>query len=115
MPAGTPGHHLERDALLVQEQRFLAAAIEHERVAPLQPRDDLAFARLLGEQVADRLLRHRLRRRGADVDQLGAALARASAAAARRVVVDDDVGRAAGSSRPRTVMRPGSPGPAPIR
>jgi len=42
-------HDLERDALLVQEQRFLSAAVEDERVAPLQARDGLAFARLLGE------------------------------------------------------------------
>ena len=58
--------------MLVQEQRLFAAAIEDERVAPLQPRNELAFARLLDEQIADRFLRHRLRRRGADVDQLGA-------------------------------------------
>ena len=69
---GNAGHDLERHALLVQEQRFLAAAVEHERVAPLQPRDRLALARLLGEQVADGFLRHRLRARRADVDQLGA-------------------------------------------
>jgi hypothetical protein len=56
----------------VQEQRLFAAAIEDERVAPLQARDGLAFARLLGEQVIDRFLRHRLGRRGADVDELGA-------------------------------------------
>ena len=52
----------------MQEQRFFAAAIEHERIAPLQPRDNAAFARLLGEQVADGLLRHGLRRGRADVD-----------------------------------------------
>ena len=62
------GHDLERHALLVQEQRFGAAAVEHERIAPLQPRDDLALARLLGEQVADRFLLERLRRGDADVD-----------------------------------------------
>ncbi len=35
---GNSGHDLEADALLVQEQRFGAAAIEDERVAPLEPR-----------------------------------------------------------------------------
>ena len=44
------GHDLERNALLVQEQRFLASAIEDERVAPFQPRHELAFARFLDEQ-----------------------------------------------------------------
>ena len=45
--------------------------IEHERIAPLQPRDGLAFARLFGEQIADRFLLERLRRRDADVDLFG--------------------------------------------
>ena len=44
------GDDLEGHALLVQEQRFGAAAIEHERVAPLEPRDHLALARLFGER-----------------------------------------------------------------
>jgi hypothetical protein len=56
----------------VQEQRFLAAAIEHERVAALQPRHHAAFARFLGDEQADRFLRHWLARRAADVDQFGA-------------------------------------------
>ena len=50
------GHDLERNALLVQEQRFDAALIEDERVAPLEPGDQLAFARLLGDEVADGFL-----------------------------------------------------------
>ena len=48
---GNPGrdarHHLEADALFVEEQRFGAAAIEDERIAPFQPRNRLALARLL--------------------------------------------------------------------
>ena len=59
------GHDLERDAVLVQEQRFLAAAIEQERIAPLEPRDDLSLARFFHEQVVDRFLVERLRRRRA--------------------------------------------------
>ena len=47
------------------------AAIEHERIAPLQPRHRLALARLLREQVADRFLFERLRRGEADVDLFG--------------------------------------------
>ena len=63
--------HLEAHALFVQEQRFLAAVIEQERIAPLEPRHGLAFARFLGQQVADRFLIARLGRGAADVDPLG--------------------------------------------
>ena len=85
-------NHLEGDALLVQEQRLFPAAIEDERIAPLQPRDGLAFARLLGEEVVDRFLRHRLRRCRADVDQLGARPGMRQQPAGDEVVVDDHVG-----------------------
>ena len=47
---------LEGHALLVQEQRFLAAAIEDERIAPLEPRDELAFAGLFRDQEVDGVL-----------------------------------------------------------
>ena len=75
--AGTPigrwhaRDDLERNALLVQEQRFDSALVEHERVAPLEPGDQLALARLLGDQIADGFLIETLRRRAADVDPLG--------------------------------------------
>ena len=45
------GHDLEGDALLVQEDRFLAAAVEEERIAPLEADDDLALAGLLGRRA----------------------------------------------------------------
>jgi len=45
--------------------------VEHERVAPLQPRHHFALARFLGEEIADRFLLERLRRRAADVNGLG--------------------------------------------
>ena len=92
-PRESPGTTSNGIALLVQEQRFLAAAVEHERIAPLQPRDGLAFARLLREQVADRFLLERLRRRRADVDVLGVRRAPAQQPRVDVVVVDDDVGR----------------------
>ena len=66
-----PGTTSKRNALFVEEQRFLAAAVEHERIAPFQPDDGLALARLLREQEADRFLLERLRRGGADIDLLG--------------------------------------------
>jgi hypothetical protein len=72
-PRRNAGHDFERNALLVQEERLFAAAAEDEGVAPLQPRDDLAFARLLPEQDADRLLLRGMRRRGPDLEQLGVA------------------------------------------
>ena len=40
---GDARHHLEANALFVQEQRLGAAAVEHEGIAPLEPRDHLAF------------------------------------------------------------------------
>ena len=93
MPAGMPGTTSKRDALLVQEQRFGAAAVEHERVAPFQPRDRLALARLLREQVADRFLLERLRRGDADVDLLRVGARVAQQPRVDEVVVQHDVGR----------------------
>ena len=78
--------------MLVQEQRFLAAAIEHERIAPLQPRDDLALARFFDEQVVDGFLIERLRRREADVDLLGVLARIAEQPRVHEVVVEHDVG-----------------------
>ncbi len=92
MPAGTPGTTSNGHAVFLQEERLFAAVVEDERVAPLEPRHELALARLLGDQVADRLLRHRLGRRGADVDQLGAAPRVQQQPRRHEVVVDDHVG-----------------------
>ena len=95
------GHDLEGNALLVQEDRFLAAAVEHERIAPLQPHHRPAFARLLREQVGDCILVERLGGGRADVDPLRRrrALA-ASSRASHAMVVDDDLRRGAGSRGP---------------
>ena len=87
------GNDLERYALLVQEQRLFAAAVEHERVSPLQPHDRPTLARLFGQQKADGVLIERFRRRRSDVDQLGARLREAQQAAVHAMVEDDDVGR----------------------
>ena len=60
---GRPGNrqrhawdHFERNAILVKEHRFLAAAVEQERIAPLEPHHHLVLARLLGEQKGDGVL-----------------------------------------------------------
>ena len=90
---GNAGHDLEGDALLVQEQRLLAAAVEHERVTPFQPDDRPALACLLGQQKADRILVERLRRGGPHVDQLGARLRQPQQPPMHAMVVDDDVRR----------------------
>ena len=103
-------HDLERDALLVQEQRFLAAAVEHERVAPLEPHDGLALARLLGEQEADRVLIERLRRRGADVDPLGVRPGQAQQRAGGRGGRRRPRRRPARQRWPRTLMSDGIAG-----
>ncbi len=87
------GHDLEGDALLVQEQRFFAAAVEEERIALLQPGHDLALAGLLGEQEADGVLVGVLTGRAADVDPLGVARRQVEHARMHRAVVDHHVGR----------------------
>src|SRR5207247_6101776 len=61
-------HDLEWDALLMEKERFGSAAVEDERVAPLQARDGLALTRLLDQQITDRFLLQRLGRRAAEVD-----------------------------------------------
>ena len=61
-------HDFKPDALLVQEQRFRRAAVEHERVAPFQPRHGFALTRFLDKQKRDGVLFRRLRRCAADVD-----------------------------------------------
>ena len=90
-------HHFVSHALLVQEQRFLAALIEQERIAPLEPRHRLAFARLLREQVADRILIARLGRGAADVDALGVLRRDVQQIGMHEVIEDHDVRAAAGS------------------
>ena len=113
--AVTPGTTSNGMPLLVQEQRFLAAAVEHERVAPLQAHDRLALAGLLGEQQADGVLLERLRRRRADVDALGVRPAPAATGAGAPDGRRRRRPPPRGSLRPRTVMSEGSPGPAPTR
>ena len=78
---GNAGNDLEPHPLLVQEQRFGAAAVEDERIAPFQARDRLPLARLFREQIADRFLLERLRRGDADVDFLRVRRWRAAAGA----------------------------------
>ena len=90
---GNARDDLEADPLLVQEQRFRAAAIEDERVAPFQPRDCLAFARLLRQEIADRFLFERLRRRAADVDFLRVWPGVSQQPGVNQMVEEDDVRR----------------------
>ena len=85
-------HHFVAHALLVQEQRFFAALIEQERIAPLQPRHGLAFARLFGEQVADGILIARLGRGAADVDALGVLRRSVQQIGMHEVIEDHHVG-----------------------
>ena len=85
------GHDLEGDALLVQEDRFLAAAVEEERIAPLEADDDLALAGLLGDEQADRVLLAGLRGGGADVDALRVRRRHRQQARVDEVIVDHHV------------------------
>ena len=54
--------------MFVKEQRFLAAAVEDERIAPLQADDGLAIPGLLREEKTDRVLLEWLGRGRADID-----------------------------------------------
>src|SRR4029453_15942598 len=88
-------HHLERNAVLVKEQCLLAATIEDERIAPLQPGDKFSFARFLEQQIADGVLRRgRLRGSRADVDELGALPRILQQPRGNKMFVDDDIGAA---------------------
>ncbi len=84
---------LEAHALLVKEQRLGSTAVEDERIAPLEPGHGLALARLLGEQVTDRFLLERLRRRDTDVDLLGVRTRVPQQAWRHDVIVENDVRR----------------------
>ncbi len=66
-----PWNHLEGDALFVKKQRFNAALIEEERVAPFESRDQFVFCRLLRDQIANGFLIRPLGCRAADVDPFG--------------------------------------------
>ena len=105
-------HHFEWNPLLVQEDRFLAAAVEDERISPLQPDDSPALTSLLGEEIGDRVLIERFGRRRADVDPLRRPRRRREQTLRHAMVVDHHVGPAK-TLRPRTLMSDGSPGPAP--
>jgi hypothetical protein len=86
-----PRHDLELHALLVEKQRLGAAAIEDERIAPLEPRHRFALARFFREQVTDGFLLERLRRGDADVDLLGVGARVAQQARGNDVIVQDDI------------------------
>jgi hypothetical protein len=77
----------------VQEQRLLSAAVEHERVAPLQPRDHLAFTRLFRHQITNGFLLQRLRRSSADVDPFSRRARVTQHAWMDQMVVHDHIGR----------------------
>ena len=87
-------HHLERHALAAEEHGLLAAAVEQQRIAPLQPGHGLPFARLLHQQAADGVMLDGLRHGRADVDALRIRTGGAQLPGVHAVVVHDDVRRA---------------------
>ncbi len=88
---GNAGNDFEWNALLVQEERFLAAAVEDERVTPLESRDELSLAGFFGEQERDRILRGIALGGRADLDLFGVDR-RQPQQARRRAIVNDDIG-----------------------
>ena len=76
----------------MEKEALGAAGVEDERIAPLQPRDGLAFARLFRQQVADGVLVVRLRSGAADVDLLGVGPRVPEQPRVDEVVVQHDVG-----------------------
>ena len=90
---GHARHDLERDAGLVQHQRLLAAAAEHERVAALEPDDRSPGARVL-EQQRVRVVLGELRAFAllADVDHLRVRARVREGLGRDQAVVEDHVG-----------------------
>ena len=111
------GHDLERDAGGREGLRLLAAAPEDERVAALEPHHETAREAMLDEAGVDLLLGHGVAASGRfdGVDRAGSRRAprRAARSPTRRSYTSTSARRS--SSRPRTVISPGSPGPAPTR
>ena len=91
---GHARHHLERDAGGAQRLRLLGATPEDERVAVLEPHDDLPRACPLDEELLDVCLREALACavRTSDRDHLGLRPHRLEDAAVDQVVVHHDVG-----------------------
>jgi hypothetical protein len=85
-------HDFVRDTLFVEKQRFLASAVENERIAPFQPDDCFAFARFFREQEGDRILFQRFRGGRTYVNALGRRLGTAEEPRVDPMVIDDDVG-----------------------
>ena len=77
----------------MEKERFRSAAIEDERVAPLQAGDRLAFTRFLDDEIADGFLFHRLRRGNPHIDLLGAGARVRQQLQRDQMIVEHDVGR----------------------
>ncbi len=109
-----PGHYFERDPCSSERDRLFAAAREHERITALEAHHALARERELDELLVDLVLLRSSARRNA-CPRCGARLrgtrraARGAASASCSTTSAPERARS-----PRTVMRPGSPGPAPI-
>ena len=90
---GHARNDLKRHALLFQQQRFLAAAPEDERVSALQAHDAFPFFRFVGQQLVDVALLHRMvRGRLADVNHFRVILRPPQDAVVGEAVIDHDVG-----------------------
>ena len=85
------GYDFERDSLFVEKQSFLAAAVEHERIPPLEPGNRLALAGLLRQKEANGVLLELAWCGGAHVDLFSPCFDRPKQAVVHEVVVDDDV------------------------
>ncbi len=89
---GNAGHHLEGDAVRLQELQFLAATAEYERVAALQPHHAAASERVLEHQRMDLFLSGAVTAGGlADLDTLGIAPCQCQHRPAYQAVVQDHV------------------------
>ena len=92
-PGGDPRDDLERDAGLQADERLLAAAAEHERVAALEPHHAPPGARMLEQQPVRLLLRYLLPSALlADVEQLGIGPRAGERRGGDQPVVQDHVG-----------------------
>src|SRR5208337_2133418 len=88
-----PGHNFKGNPGIGQGLALLAAATEDERVAPLEPGNDLAGQRLLDEKLVDLPLLTVVGPPNlAGIDQFGIGRGKGEERFIGKVVVDDDIG-----------------------
>ena len=115
-PRRDAGHDLTLDAGLAQREHLLAAAAEHERIAALEPHDEVPRARFADHELLDERLRRRARSRRACRRRSRAHRHERNRGSPARTRSSCSTTSAVASARTAfSVRSSGSPGPAPTR